>query len=102
MNPTIDPGLRRRTITYIIIGIIVVVVLAVYIYTAISKKQSDIKNAASAATNSSALPVSTLTPEQAAEKAAIISKITSESPTTLTPAQAAQKAAILDQLSRAH
>lgn len=94
MNTTIDSRLRRKTMVYIIIGIIIVILLAVYIYMTISAKQNSVNHTLAPQNEQ---PV-TLTPEQAATKVAIINQITSEQPNQLTPKNAAAKEAALSKL----
>jgi flagellar basal body-associated protein FliL len=95
MNTTIDSRLRRKTMVYIIIGIIIVILLAVYIYMTISAKQNSVNQ--QAITSQNGQPV-TLTRQQAAAKVAVIDQITSEQPNQLSSKNAPAREAALSKL----
>jgi hypothetical protein len=93
MNSTIDSRLRQKTISYIILGILIVIILAAYIYITISSKEAS-PTTAPTATNLE-WPIVTLTPEQSAAKAAAIAQVENQQPVPLTAAQSSAKAAAI-------
>ena len=86
----------NKTSVYIIIAIILIVVLAAFIYTVLSLHSGTSTVAESDQTQNVTLRM--LTPEESAEKTATIEDVNNQKPITLTPAQAAAKAAIISKI----
>ncbi len=87
-----NPEQNHKTVAYIILGIVVVIALAVYIYIVLSANPA-VKESPPAVTTSGRAG---LTPEQAAAKQALIaSQLAEQKPQPLTTAQASAKAALI-------
>ena len=92
-----NPEYRHRTVIYIIVGIIIVVILGVYIYSVLSNRQaSPAPQVVEVQPSASGLVA--LTPEESAQKAAIIASVMSQTAVPLSTAQASVKATLIKKI----